>query len=111
MRESPPETCGFRDHYQEFAALGVLVVGLSTQSTEYQLEMVRRLRVPFDVLSDSHLLLTRALRLPTFEITGLTLIRRLTVFIRNGTIEKVLLPNLPPDRHAAHVLADLKIRL
>jgi peroxiredoxin len=110
-RGCTPETCGFRDHYGEFAALGALVVGLSTQSTEYQLEMVRRLRVPFEVLSDSDLLLTRALRLPTFDIDGLTLIRRLTMFVRHGTIEKVYYPIFPPDRHAVDLLADLQAHL
>jgi len=110
-RGCTPETCGFRDHHADFVELSILVFGLSTQSTEYQSEMVRRLRVPFEVLSDRDLRLTRALRLPTFEIDGMTLMRRLTLFIRDGTIEKVYYPVFPPDRHAAELLADLKQRL
>ncbi len=34
-RGCAPQTCGFRDHYSEIAALGAEVFGLSTQTTEY----------------------------------------------------------------------------
>jgi peroxiredoxin len=103
-RGCTPETCGFRDHHQELRKLGAEVFGYSTQTTEYQREMVDRLHVPFEVLSDTDLQLVRALRLPTFDIAGMTLVKRLTLVIKGGRIEKVFYPIFPPDKHAAEVL-------
>ena len=107
-RGCTPETCGFRDHHQDLAKLKAEVLGLSTQSTEYQQEMVTRLAVPFEVLSDEHFALTRALRLPTFTIEGLTLLKRLTLIVKNGQIEQVFYPVFPPDKHAEEVIAWLR---
>jgi peroxiredoxin len=107
-RGCTPETCGFRDHQKDLAKLGAEVFGLSTQSTAYQQEMVKRLEVPFEVLSDEHFALIRALRLPTFTVEGMTLIKRLTLVVRDGHIEWVFYPVFPPDRHADEVIAWLK---
>jgi len=103
-RGCTPETCGFRDHHQDLQKLGAEVFGLSTQTTEYQKEMVARLKVPFEVLSDVDFELTRALRLPTFEFQGATLLKRLTLVISGQHIEKVFYPVFPLDRHAAEVI-------
>ena len=81
---------------------------MSTQSTEYQQEMVKRLEVPFEVLSDEHFALIHALRLPTFTVEGMTLNKRLTLIVRNGHIEHVFYPVFPPDKHADEVIAWLK---
>jgi peroxiredoxin len=99
-RGCTPQTCGFRDHHQELTALGASVFGMSTQTSAYQREMVERLHVPFEVLSDATLEMTRALRLPTFTFRDMTLMKRLTLFIRNGVIEHVIYPVFPPDRSA-----------
>lgn len=103
-----PQTCRFRDLNAEFAALGARVFGLSTQDTDYQREMVERLKVPFPVLSDADLALTRALRLPTFEAAGLTLLKRMAWIARDGAIERVFYPVFPPERNADDVLAALR---
>ena len=103
-----PETCGFRDHHKDLAKLHTEVFGVSTQDTPYQQEMVKRLEVPFEVLSDDRLLLTRALNLPTFTVDGMTLMKRLTLVIKNGRIEHVFYPIFPPDKHAEEVIAWLK---
>jgi peroxiredoxin len=103
-RGCTPETCGFRDHHQELRQLGAEVFGFSTQTTEYQKEMVARLRVPFEVLSDADLAFVRALRLPTFDIEGMTLVKRLTLVLSRQHIEKVFYPVFPPDKHAAEVV-------
>jgi|SRR5581483_6296485 len=103
-RGCTPETCGFRDHHKDLARLGAEVFGLSTQDTAYQQEMVKRLQVPFEVLSDEHLELTRALRLPTFAFDGMTLLKRLTIVAQNGRIEHVFYPVFPPDKHAEEVI-------
>ena len=107
-RGCTPETCGFRDHHKDLAKLHAEVFGVSTQSTEYQQEMVKRLEVPFEVLSDEHFALTHALRLPTFTVEGMTLMKRLTLIVRNGHIEHVFYPVFPPDKHADEVIAWLK---
>jgi peroxiredoxin len=107
-RGCTPETCGFRDHHKELAKLHAEVFGVSTQSTEYQQEMVKRLEVPFEILSDEHFALIKALRLPTFTVEGMTLNKRLTLIARAGKIEKVFYPVFPPDKHADEVIAWLK---
>ncbi len=107
-RGCTPETCGFRDHHAELAQAGAAVYGLSTQDTAHQAELAERLSLPFPVLSDKGLGLTSALDLPTFEVAGLTLIKRITLVIDSGRIEQVFYPVFPPDRHAGEVLAWLR---
>ena len=103
-RGCTPETCGFRDHHKDLQTLGAEVFGLSTQTTAYQKEMVDRLHVPFEVLSDVDLAFVRALRLPTFDIEGMTLVKRLTLVLSRQHVEKVFYPIFPPDTHAAAVI-------
>ena len=81
---------------------------MSTQTTAYQQEMVERLKVPFEVLSDERMALTHALKLPTFTVEGMTLLKRLTLVARAGRIEHVFYPVFPPDTHADEVIAWLK---
>jgi peroxiredoxin len=104
------ETCGFRDHHRDLRRLGGDVFGVSTQSTEDQREMVTRLHVPFDVLSDEQLSFTKALRLPTFTVERMTLIKRLTIIAEAGRIEHVFYPVFLPDKHAEEVIDWLKHR-
>lgn len=103
-RGCTPETCGFRDHHAELLAAGADVVGLSTQDTTYQRELVSRLHLPFPILSDAGLELTRAWNLPTFEVAGQTLLRRLTLVIKDRRVEHLWYPVFPPDGHAEQVL-------
>jgi peroxiredoxin len=108
-RGCTPESCGFRDHFTKIKDVGVAhVFGLSTQDTAYQAEVVRRLELPFQLLSDASLELAGALRLPTMEIDGQRLLKRLTLVIDSGCITKVFYPVFPPDRHAEEVLAWLE---
>ncbi len=107
-RGCTPHTSGFRDLYAEFVGADARVFGLSTQDTAYQREMVERVKVSFPVLSDAAFALTNALRLPTFEVAGLTLLKRIAWIARDGTIERVFYPVFPPDRNAAEVLAALR---
>jgi len=107
-RGCTPHTCGFRDLHGEFTALGIRVYGLSTQTTDYQQEMVKRLHVPFPVLSDSELRLTRAMRLPTFKAGRQTLLKRLAWVADDGKIVKLFYPVFPPDKNAEEVLEWLR---
>jgi peroxiredoxin len=80
------------------------VFGLSTQSTGYQREAAERLHLPFALLSDEELAFARALGLPTFDVEGMTLIKRLTLVIDDGQIEKVFYPVFPPGENAQVVI-------
>lgn len=107
-RGCTPQACGFRDHLQELLQLKAEVFGLSTQTTEYQLEMAERLHLPFEILSDADFRLCEALRLPGFEVEGMRLLKRLTLVIRLGRIEHVFYPVFPPNESAGQVLQWLK---
>jgi peroxiredoxin len=98
-RGCTPQSCGFRDRYQELVQLGVKVFGISTQSTEYQQEAVERLHLPFELLSDRELKFAKSISLPMFEVEGKTLIRRITLIAKDGEIVKVFYPVFPPDRN------------
>lgn len=104
-RGCTPQSCAFRDHFAEVQRLGARLFGLSTQGTDYQREAVERLHLPFPLLSDARLDFARALRLPTFEVDAMVLIKRLTLIARDGLIEKVFYPVFPPDRNADDVVA------
>ena len=103
-RGCTPQSCSFRDHYAELQALDTLVFGLSTQTTEYQQEMTRRLQLPFEVLSDAELAFVKALGLPTFEAESKILIKRLTLILSEAKIVKVFYPVFPPDKNAEEVI-------
>jgi peroxiredoxin len=108
-RGCTPQSCGFRDHFAELKRLGVAqLFGLSTQTTAYQREAVERLHLPFAILSDADLALTRALNLPTFVFDGMELIKRMAWVIDQGRITQLFYPVFPPDRNAEHVIAWLQ---
>jgi peroxiredoxin len=106
-RGCTPEACSFRDEKARFAERGARILGLSTQDTDYQREAVERLHLPYPILSDAGLELTRALDLPTIEVEGLTLIQRVTLIVRDGVIADVVYPVFPPDRGAELALERL----
>ena len=104
-RGCTPQSCAFRDHSQDLADRGVSALyGISTQTSEYQKEAVGRLHLPFDLLSDAELRLATALNLPTMEVNGRVLLKRLTLILHDGQIKKVFFPVFPPDRNATNVL-------
>jgi peroxiredoxin len=108
-RGCTPQSCGFRDHFGALKSLGVgHVFGLSTQDSAYQREAVERLHLPFPILSDEDLALTTAIRLPTFNVAGMILLKRLALVIDDGVIRKVFYPVFPPDLNAEEVVAWLE---
>jgi len=108
-RGCTPQSCSFRDHFGELERLGIAhVFGLSTQDSAYQREAVERLHLPFPVLSDERLALARALDLPTFTTSGMTLLKRMALIIDEGVISKVFYPVFPPDKNAEEVIAWLR---
>ena len=107
-RGCTPQSCAFRDHHAELAALGAGVYGLSTQDLDYQREAAERLHLPFALLSDLRFQLIDALRLPTFELAGQRFVQRLTLILRDGVVEHMLYPVFPPDRNATDVVCYLR---
>jgi peroxiredoxin/DNA-binding transcriptional MerR regulator len=104
-RGCTPEACGFRDHHDELCEAGAgRVYGLSSQSGDYQRELVDRLHLPFAMLSDPEFTVGGTLGLPTFVANGIPLYRRLTMIIDNGLVEHVFYPVFPPDSHAEQIL-------
>jgi peroxiredoxin len=116
-RGCTPQSCSFRDHYHELKDLGADVYGLSTQPSSYQQEVKTRLHLPFELLSDVDLKLAKTLRLPTFQVEVLesispdinaVLIKRITLVLSNGKVEKVFYPVFPADKNAEQVLEYLR---
>lgn len=110
-RGCTPQSCSFRDHFAELKALGVAqLFGLSAQDPAYQREAAERLHLPFAILSDEQLRLTRAMKLPTFATSGMTLLKRFTLVIDDAIVTHVFYPVFPPDRSASDVIAWLAAR-
>lgn len=108
-RGCTPQSCSFRDHFGELKRFGVAqLYGLSTQDTAYQQEAATRLHLPFALLSDETLALTKALKLPTFTTSGMTLLKRMALAIDDGVIVKAFYPVFPPDKNAEEVIAWLQ---
>ena len=105
---STPELMGFRDRMPDFARVGINLYGLSRQTSDYQIELVRRLDLPFPILSDAAGALTSALDLPTFTTGGVIYLTRATLVILDGVIERVFFPIADPATHAGEVLTGLQ---
>jgi peroxiredoxin len=106
-RGCTPEMCSVRDEFGAFAERGVAVFGLTAQALDEVTEAAERLGLPYPLLSDAEGALTEAIGLPTFEWRGRRLIKRITLFLRDGAIEDVIYPVFPPDGAAAAALAQL----
>ncbi len=99
------QSCAFRDHFRELTGAGAShIYGLSTQNTDDQLEAVKRLELPYPLLSDRELIFAQALKLPTFRFDSVTLIKRLTLIVDDGYITKIFYPVFPPDKSAEQTL-------
>lgn len=89
--------------------MGISVFGISTQTVEFQKELVQRLSLPYEILSDADFKLTEALRLPTFTYKSMRLLKRLALVVDTGEVEKVFYPVFPPNKNAETVLSYLTI--
>jgi len=102
------QACDFSYHYQALKTLDTRVFGLSCQTTQYQLEFKSRLHLPFELLSDVDFALKKQIQLPTFEVQGLQLYKRITLVVMKNKIKKVFYPIFPPNQHARAVIEFLK---
>ncbi|HUK98951.1 MAG TPA: peroxiredoxin [Gaiellaceae bacterium] len=107
-RGCTPQSCGFRDHMGELGSFGARVAGVSAQTLPEQVEFAERTHIPYPVIADPGLVLRDTLDLPTFEIAGMILYKRLALVAEEGSIVKVFYPVFPPDRNAEDVVAWLR---
>jgi len=103
-RGCTPQSCSVRDNYSTFKKQGVKVFGVSAQSLIDQKEASARLNLPFELLNDSQLKLTKATNLPTFEYDSSTYIKRITIIFEDGVIKKVFYPVFPPHENVNDVI-------
>lgn len=108
-RGCTPQSCAFRDHNDELRALNATVVGLSVQDTEYQAEMVERLHIPYDVVSDADRTFGKLMHLPTMTVEmspteNAILYKRLTLIAHAAVVRHVMYPVFPPDQNATDVV-------
>ena len=103
-RGCTPQTCSFRDHYDDLMKLNAIPIGLSTQSVEDLKEMTNRLKIPYDIISDANLQFANLIKLPTFKVDEKVFIKRLTLIIQSSIIIKVFYPVFPPDLHVKDVI-------
>ena len=108
-RGCTPQTCGFRDKYDEIVSLNAIPIGVSTQPVGDLKEMVIRLGVTYDVVSDINLRFAKKLNLPTFDIDDKVFLKRTTLVIEKSVIKKVFYPIFPPNKHVDEVIQWLKI--
>ena len=109
-RGCTPQSLGFREVFPRFRELGAAVAGLSAQTLDDQREFAERNAIPYPILADPELRLGAALRLPTFEVDGLRLYKRLALVVEACAVAKVFYPVFPPDENAREVLAWLEAR-
>jgi peroxiredoxin len=107
-RGCTPQSCAFRDRHRVLTDLGAAVIGISAMDPAEQAAFAEREHIPYPLLNDGPLALREALGLPTFEVQGTTLYKRLTLVAEGGRIEKVFYPVFPPDRNAEEVERYLK---
>ena len=104
-RGCTPQSCSFRDNFEKLKSLNANVYGISTQSTNYQKEVKERLHLPYEILSDENLELTKKLNLPTFEIENMILTKRITLICKDSKIIKFFYPVFPPDKNVDEVIS------
>ncbi|KAH7883337.1 Redoxin, partial [Phlebopus sp. FC_14] len=112
-RGCTPELCTISDSIDTLQASTthprLSIFGLSTQSTTYQTEAANRLHLPYPILSDASFQLTDALKLPTFEVEGMVLLKRITLLVYEGKVVGKDYPVFPSNEAAKRAVGLLKL--
>lgn len=103
-RGCTPQACSYRDNYSELKKHVDNLFGLSVQNSEYQKELKERVELPYEILSDSDFKFANSLKLPTFEANSMTLLKRLTMIIKDGVIINKHYPVFPSNKDVNWVL-------
>lgn len=80
----------FAGRYDDFAARGIAVRGVSTQRTDEQQAFARAEEIPHLLLSDLDLELVAALRLPTFRAGGYERFKRVVLVIGSDRVVRAV---------------------
>lgn len=109
-RGCSPQACGFRDLHGDLLHHHATVFGVATQFPDYLAGEIARLELPYDLLSDEHFELQRALNIPLLpvEAGGRPVFRRLTLVCQQARVIKVFYPVFPPSANAGEVLGWIK---
>lgn len=95
------EACSLRDNYPDFQKIKAVVLGVSNDSVASHEKFVKKLNLPFALLSDFDNKISRAYKANGF-------FRRISYLINpNGEIMKAY-PKVNPKEHAQEVLKDLE---
>lgn len=104
------EACAFRDLYSELEAVGVIVLGVSTDTAQSHQKFIAKYDLPFRLLCDQDAAVATQYESygpKKFMGRDLVGIYRQTFLIDpQGQIAKIY-RKVKPDQHAAEILADL----
>ena len=105
------QACAFAGAYEEFGALGAVVIGVSKDSTASHQRFAAKHELPFLLLSDPELTAIQAYGVwqekKNYGKVSMGVVRSTFVIDGDGVIEKVM-PKVKPDTNAAEVLAYLR---
>lgn len=93
----------YSKNLSDLEEMGVRVFGMSRQDIGDLQEAKERLGLKQTLLSDEAGRAQEALRLPTFEIEGNTYLRRLTLGLVDGKVERIWYPVFPPGQDVDEV--------
>jgi peroxiredoxin Q/BCP len=100
------EACAFRDQFEDFAAAGAEVLGISRDSPESHQGFAQKYRLPFRLLSDQGAAVRKAYGVPS--TLGLLPGRVTFVIDRDGIVRHVFNSQFNPTRHVSEALSILR---
>lgn len=102
------EACGFRDHYAQLKARGIILIGVSGDPVKSHVKFAAKYNLPFPLLADPDLTITKAYGVwgeKTFMGRKYEGIHRMTFLIGPDGLIKHVWNKVKPESHAAEVLA------
>lgn len=107
------QACAFAGAYGEFQKLGMVVIGISKDSTASHQKFAEKNHLPFILLSDPERVAIEAYGVwqekKLYGKVSMGVVRSTYIIDENGTIEKVM-PKVKPDTNAGEILDYLKKR-
>ena len=104
------QACAFAAAYEGFKARGVVVIGISKDSTSSHLKFAQKHELPFILLSDPDLQAIQAYGVwqekKLYGKVSMGVVRTTFIIDEQGNIEKVM-SKVKPDTNAAEILAYL----
>lgn len=101
------QACSFRDSFDSFKDLGVLVVGISADSPASHLQFAKRYNLPFTLLSDEKNEVRKQFGVPK-SFLGLLPGRVTYIFDKEGKLIHLFNSQLKAKQHIEEALKSLK---